>query len=371
MNIALVSAFDYSVDGGVKNHVQELSLQLTSFGHNVDIIAPCSKPNEQYEKNFIPLGKPIPIHTGGSIARVSIDFRLKYEVQEYLSKKNVDIIHLHQPFSGLLTAYFISESSSKKIATFHAYGSPWLYRIGGAKLAKPYFEKLDGLIAVSEPARSFISNYFPGDYTVIPNGVNLKKFKPQVNSIPQYNDHKINILFVGRMEKRKGLRYLLKAYASLRWKYQNIRLIIVGSEELDAECNKIINEHSLHDIVITGPVSEEKKLEYFSSADIFCTPATGQESFGIVLLEAMASNIPIIATNIDGYASVVTNQKEALLVSPKDHLSLEHAIIQIIENPELKLALIENASKKVKNFEWNKVAKRILEFYEKTLQKSG
>ena len=132
MNIALVSAFDYSVDGGVKNHVQELSLQLTTSGHNVDIIAPCSNPNEQYEKNFIPLGRPIPIHTGGSIARVSIDFRLKYEVQEYLSKKSIDIIHLHQPFSGLLTAYFISESSSKKIATFHAYGSPWPYRIGGA-----------------------------------------------------------------------------------------------------------------------------------------------------------------------------------------------------------------------------------------------
>ena len=172
------------------------------------------------------------------------------------------------------------------------------------------------------------------------------------------------------MEKRKGLRYLLKAYASLRWKYQNIRLIIVGSEELDAECNKIINEHSLHDIVLTGPVSEEQKLQYFSSADIFCTPATGQESFGIVLLEAMASNIPIIATNIDGYASVVTDQIEALLVSPKDHLSLENAIIKIIENPEMKLTLIKNASTKVKSFEWYKVAKRIMGFYEKTLQKS-
>jgi len=370
MNIALISAFDYSVDGGVKNHVQELSLQLTTSGHNVDIIAPCSNPNEQYEKNFIPLGRPIPIHTGGSIARVSIDFRLKYEVQEYLSKKSIDIIHLHQPFSGLLTAYFISESSSKKIATFHAYGSPWPYRIGGAKLAKPYFEKLDGLIAVSEPARHFISAYFPGNYRVIPNGVNLKKFKPQADSISEYKDDKINILFVGRMEKRKGLRYLLKAYASLRWKYQNLRLIIVGSEELDAECNRIINEHNLHDIMITGPVSEEKKLQYFSFADIFCTPATGQESFGIVLLEAMASNIPIIATNIDGYASVVTDQKEALLVPPKNHLALEEAIIKIIENPKMKLNLIKNASTKVKLFEWTKVAQRIMDFYQEILQKS-
>jgi len=370
MNITLVSAFDYSVDGGVKNHVQELSLQLTTSGHNVDIIAPCSNPNEQYEKNFIPLGRPIPIHTGGSIARVSIDFRLKYEVQEYLSKKSIDIIHLHQPFSGLLTAYFISESSSKKIATFHAYGSPWPYRIGGAKLAKPYFEKLDGLIAVSEPARHFISAYFPGNYRVIPNGVNLKKFKPQADSISEYKDDKINILFVGRMEKRKGLRYLLKAYASLRWKYQNLRLIIVGSEELDAECNRIINEHNLHDIMITGPVSEEKKLQYFSFADIFCTPATGQESFGIVLLEAMASNIPIIATNIDGYASVVTDQKEALLVPPKNHLALEEAIIKIIENPKMKLNLIKNASTKVKLFEWTKVAQRIMDFYQEILQKS-
>ena len=164
------------------------------------------------------------------------------------------------------------------------------------------------------------------------------------------------------MEKRKGLRYLLKAYASLRWKYQNLRLIIVGSEELDAECNRIINEHNLHDIMITGPVSEEKKLQYFSFADIFCTPATGQESFGIVLLEAMASNIPIIATNIDGYASVVTDQKEALLVPPKNHLALEEA--------KMKLNLIKNASTKVKLFEWTKVAQRIMDFYQEILQKS-
>ena len=368
IKIALVSAFDYAFPGGINDHIRNLAIQFNEWGHSVYILAPCSTQDNIHEPNFIPMGKPVPIPGSGSIARVSLSVLLRPRIKKLLEEKKFDIIHVHNPFAGFLTANVLSLSGAVNIATFHGFGSPGLgyqiiYKLGASKIAKKYFKKLDGLIAVSEPAREFISNYFPGDYKVIPNGIRLESYTDNVKPFAHLKDGMINLLFVGRLEKRKGLKYLLAAYRRIKWDFPNIRLIIVGPGKPDQDSQRIINEGNLKDVIFVGPVSDEDKIRYYKTADIFCSPATGQESFGIVLLEAMAARKPIIATSIEGYSSVITNGIDGILVPPKNDYALADAIKSLLNTPKLLDTISNNGHKKVEQFQWNKIAKSIMDMY--------
>ena len=368
IKIALVSAFDYAFPGGINNHIRNLAIQFDKWGHSVHILAPCSNQDNIHEPNFIPMGKPLPIPGSGSIARVSLSILLRPRIKKLLEEKNFDIVHVHNPFAGFLTANVLSLSNAVNIATFHGFGSPGLgyqiiYKLGASKIAKRYFKKLDGLIAVSEPARDFISNYFPGNYKVIPNGILLESYTDNVKPFEHLKDGMTNLLFVGRLEKRKGLKYLLAAYSRIKWDFPNIRLIIVGPGKPDQDSQRIISERNLKNIIFVGLVSDEDKIRYYKTADIFCSPATGQESFGIVLLEAMAARKPIIATSIEGYSSVITNGIDGILVPPKDDYALADAIKSLLNTPKLLDTISNNGHKTAEQFQWNKVARSVMDMY--------
>ena len=189
-----------------------------------------------------------------------------------------------------------------------------------------WFRKLHGRIAVSPMAKMFVERHFRGDYRVIPNGIDLSRYDERVQPFPEYLDGKINILFVGRMEKRKGLKYLLMAYGRLKWQFPNLRLLVVGPGTPDKDSFRVLGEHSLRDVEFVGGVSQEDLARYYKTADIFCSPATGKESFGIVLLEAMASGTPIVASRLDGFATVLEDGMQGLICllytspSPRDGL---------------------------------------------------
>jgi len=256
------------------------------------------------------------------------------------------------------------------IGTFHAtrprswgywFWRPWLNQ---------WTPKLDGRIAVSQPALDFISQYFPGDYTIIPNGIDLDHFDKHTEPFEEYLDGKINILFVGRLEKRKGFRYLLEAYRYLKRENPNIRLIVVGPlNKMRLHYKFITRGYSLKDVVYVGYASSEDLPRYYHTADIFCAPATGGESFGIVLLEGMAASKPIVATNISGYASVISREVDGLLVNPKDVKTLAGALDLLINDKELRERLGTEGRKKAVQFTWDKVARRVMDYYEETLDK--
>ena len=371
IKIALVSAFDYAVPGGVNNHIRELAAQFESWGHPVKVIAPCSAPQDVNDANFIPMGTPVPVPSRGSIARITFSVWLHPRIKKLLHEESFDIIHLHEPFSGYLPVDILWQSKAVNVATFHAYPGSRLYRMGGTQLARPYFRKLHGLIAVSQPALSRIRRRFPGDYQFIPNGIRVDDFGNGVAPLPQFQDGMINLLFFGRLEKRKGLRYLLSAYGRLKWDWPNLRLLVVGRGKPDDESYRIMSERNLQDVVLVGGVSDEEKARYFSSADIYCSPATGGESFGIVLLEAMAAGKPIVATSIDGYSSVITDGKEGLLVPPKDDEALADAIASLLKNPSLRVSLTTHGRQKAEEFRWERVAKRVMDYYLSCLDAVG
>lgn len=370
LNIALVSGYDFSHTSGVNDHVSNLAAHFQSLGHQVKIIAPCSNANLVNESFFVPMGHPVPIPSGGSVARVSVSIWLKPKIREFFRNNSFDIVHVHEPFSGALTAFMLSESNGVNIATFHSFKGSALYEIGGARLAKPYSQLIHGRIAVSKPASDYIQSYFPGEYTIIPNGINPDNFGPSIKPFPHLKDGMLNLLFLGRLDKRKGLRHLLSAYSKLKWDWPNLRLIVVGGGSLDVESQRLLGARNLSDIIFTGEVSAIEKARYFKSADIYCSPATGNESFGIVLLEAMASGVPIVASKIEGYSSVITNGSDGLLVPPKNDIELANTLNILLKKPELRGQLIKQANHTVKRYHWNSVSERIMEYYWQIIRKN-
>ena len=364
MKIAQVSPYDYAYPGGVNTHISHLALHLAKMGHEVKILAPCSnKKTLPSDQDIIPLGMAIPFPSNGSVARVTLSGWLMPKVKSILKEEKFDIVHLHEPFCPLLPWLVLFLSRSVNIGTFHAYYAHSLgYRIGKSILLKSVCNKLHGKIAVSEPAMKFVSRYFPGDYLIIPHGVDLECFSTEVSPIENFCDGKRNILFVGRLEERKGIGYLLKAYERVQKEFPQSRLIIVGPGD-NYPYKRRVNERKLEDVVFTGYVSYTDIPRYYRTADIFCIPAVGQESFGIVLLEAMAAGKPIIASNIEGYANVVTHGVEGLLVPPKDEQALAHALLSLLNDQALCQQMSNRGRSKAERHSWESIAQRTMDYY--------
>ena len=286
MKIALVSPYDFAYPGGVANHNSSLEQHFTRMGHEVRIIAPASRTVSTFGDRFIPIGTPRPVPSSGSIARITISPWLSSRIKPVLSEENFDIIHLHEPLMPMLCTTVLRLSHTPTIGTFHASGArPW-YNFGtpfGKLLLKKWFRKLDGKIAVSKPAMEYVHKYFPGYYNIVPNGVDLERFSPSVSPIDSFCDGKVNILFIGRLEKRKGLNYLLEAYRKAKQEMPDSRLIIVGpGTRLRGKYEKQVMRSGLKDIVFVGGKPQSELPQYYKTADVFCAPATGLESFGIV-----------------------------------------------------------------------------------------
>ena len=374
MKIALVSPYDFAYPGGVTNHISSLEYYLTRMGHEVKVIAPASKAVSNFGDRFIPIGKPRSIPTSGSIVRVTISPWLSSRIKAVLDKESFDIIHLHEPLMPMLCTTVLRLSHTTNIGTFHAFAGSPSYSFAkplAIRFLRKWFRKLGGKIAVSKPAMEFVNKHLPGHYSIIPNGVDLEHFSPDVPPIDEFCDGKLNILFTGRLEKRKGANYLLKAYQRVKEEIPDSRLIIVGpGTRLRNKYEKQVRRDGLKDVVFIGYASYDDLPRYYKTADIFCAPATGQESFGIVLLEAMALGKPIVASNIEGYASLVTPGAEGLLVPPKDKEALAQALISLMTDESLRQQMGARGILKAKEYDWKYLAQRILDYYISILNKS-
>ena len=312
------------------------------------------------------MGRAVPLRSADSIARVSLSVWLHPQIKTLLEREQFDIVHMHEPLVGFVpfsALRHIDTSRTVTVATFHSYRRRRVWwAIGPDRLANRLLNRLHGRIAVSNPAAHFVNSHFPSDYRIIPNGVRVDDFS-DAEPLPELMDGKTNILFLGRLEKRKGLKYLLTAYSRLKWDRPDIRLIVVGGGQMDADCYRIIGERNLQDVVIVGRTSDELRARYFKSAHIYCSPATGKESFGIVLLEAMAAGAPVVATEIEGYASVVEHGQNGLLVPPKDDEALALAIAALIDDHSLRQRLVAEGARTADSFRWERVARRVMDYY--------
>jgi phosphatidylinositol alpha-mannosyltransferase len=370
MKIGLVSPYDWSYPGGVRDHVWHLANEFIANGHDVRIMAPASGPKGRLtEKYVLKMGWTTPIPINGSIARIMLDPSIALRVRRVLQREHFDIIHVHEPLVPGLSQTVLRCSNTVTVGTFHAASYPSIYSTSNLAYAstypflRPMFRRLSGCIAVSTTALKFVSRYFPADYRVIPNGVNLDRFSLQVTPLPQFMDGKQNILFVGRFEKRKGAKYLLRAIPLIRERFPNTRFIFVGEGRLRRGFQQYVERQGWKDVVFSGYVSESDLPHYFASADVFCSPATGGESLGIVLLEAMASGTPIVASNISGYATVVSHGNDGLLTTPRNSEELAIAIGHLLGYEQLRQKFINAGLYKARDYAWSRVSDSIMEFY--------
>jgi phosphatidylinositol alpha-mannosyltransferase len=297
------------------------------------------------------------------VGRVTLGLRFKRQAREVLEAQRFDILHFHEPFVPFLSPTVLDASETVNIATFHAFGgfSPSYWT--GSRFAGRLAAKLDGRIAVSGAARHFIDRYFPGEYRIIPNGVDLEAFASAEPYEELRDGRTLNILFVGRFEQRKGLIHLLQAYHRLRKRKVDARLLVIGAGPKLREYKRFVGLRGIRDVEWLGRVSDEEKVRYFASADIFCAPNTGQESFGIVLLEAMAAGIPIVASDIHGFKRVVERNVQGILVEPKNPRALAAALYALARDPDLRHEMGEAGRARAPEFSWDRVTERIVDYY--------
>ncbi len=363
MKIALVCPYDFAHPGGVANHITFLYKELLKTGHEVKIITPYSGNSDLLEnKDILPIGKPVSISSAGSIARITLSPMLSSPVKAVLEREKFDIIHLHDPLYSTLTLTVLQHSKTTNIGTFHAFQKTRIPYHLISPLFQGAFNKLHGRIAVSEPAKRFISRYFPAEYNIIPNGIDFKRFSTPLPPIEKLRDGKLNILFVGRAEKRKGLNFLLEAYPLIKQEVPQSRLVIVGPETRQ-KYEHIAKKLALTDVVFTDYIPNDDLPAYYQTADVFCSPATGGESFGIILLEAMAASKAIVASSIDGYASLISDGIDGLLVSPKDIPALANTIVTLLKDEPRRREMGMHGRQKAEQYSWSNIAKAINEYY--------
>lgn len=366
MKIGIVSPYAYPRPGGANSYIRETYEHLRMLGHEVRIVtAPWG--DDPPGRDIIQIGRAIAVPYNGSIGRITLSLRLEWLVNRMLERERFDVIHHHEPLVPLLSMQILDRATCPNVATFHAFGdfslSYWL----GRPIGEHYMRKLAVRIAVSSAARHFVSRYFPGEYRIIPNGVDVD-FYQSARPFPEYRDGKCNILFIGRAERRKGALDLARAYALVRKQRPDVRLILVSAGPQLNEVRRFVRRERLADVLFAGRVSDVDKARFLRTADIFCAPSTGRESFGIVLLEAMAAGTAVVASDIHGYKRVVQRNVSALLVEPKDPEALAEALMRLIDEPELRAELAEAGRQKAPEYDWSHVTKQLLGIYEEVVR---
>jgi phosphatidyl-myo-inositol alpha-mannosyltransferase len=364
LRILLVSPYDLTHPGGVTSHVFDLAHQFERLGHDILVAGPSGDgplPQNGYTHH---VGSSITFLSPGDSARVNLNPWIHGSVRELLKTRQFDVIHMHEPFLGFIGASFMKYGEGVKVGTFHTWREgPHVPYLAFLPLVRHWNKGLDGRIVVSEAARKTISRYVKGDYRLIPNGVSYHRFACETLAPAHLRDDRPTLLFVGRIEARKGIPYLFESYQMVKERVRDARLVIVGEGGLKHEYEKLAAKMQLQDVLFEGYVSPEVLPSYYQRADVFCSPSTVNESFGITLLEAMASHAPAVATSINGSNTLGEDGVTGLIVPPKDPQLMAHAVLRLLDSRPLATRLADAAQARARKFDWEEIAKSLLAYY--------
>jgi len=368
MRIVQVCPYDYYQPGGVQFHIRDLSAQFRALGHDVTVVAPHSTRRREDEPGVVHVGACRRINFNKTHFEVTVvrgaEKRL---LDELFAAGRFDVIHFHTIWTPLMPFQILHRAQCATVATFHDTPPDTL---GGAMtrgifrvLSWYLLRRLDAAIAVSEaPARHLVRA--PGKQLhFLPPCTDFSRYTEEHAPLPQFRDGRVNILFLGRLEARKGIIEMLRAYERLQADATPVRLIVAGDGELMPVVRQFIADRKLTAVELVGAVDDGAKLRLFATCDIFCSPALYGESFGIVLVEAMASGKPVVAAANRGYSSVLRGEGAEFLARPGDIGDLHEKLRTLVESPALRARLGEWGRRTAPQYDCRAVAPTYLEVY--------
>jgi phosphatidylinositol alpha-mannosyltransferase len=361
VRIGMVCPYSFDVPGGVQAHVLQLAEVMRGYGHEVSVLAP-SSPHVSLPDYVVSGGKAVPIPYNGSVARLRFGPATHRLVKRWLVDGDFDVLHVHEPNAPSLSMLALMIAEGPIVATFHTSTTKSLTLSVFQGILRPWHEKIVGRIAVSDLARRWQMEALGSDAVQIPNGVDVQSFAsaPKLDGYPRPGK---SVLFLGRFdETRKGMGVLLGALPALVEAFPEIEILVVGRGDED-ELREEVGELAAH-LRFLGQVDDAEKASALRSVDVYCAPNTGGESFGIVLVEAMAAGTAVVASDLDAFRRVLEDGTAGRLVPIFDSQALAAALIEVLQDDATRERLVETATKIVHRYDWSVVARQILQVYE-------
>jgi phosphatidylinositol alpha-mannosyltransferase len=372
VKLGIVTQSYYPRYGGVTEHVHHTAVELRRRGHDVRIITSRFRNGETPESDgVIRLGYNVLVPFNRAFVDVTVGMRLRGQLRDVFRGQEFDLLHTHCPTAPSLPILAIQTATCPQVGTFHTTGGRSMLQDAFQPLLNGVVERLDARIAVSETARDTARLYYPGDYAVIPNGVDPDRFHPSKPPFAEWRDpDHVNLLFVGRLDPRKGLQVLLEAMPEVvRRTNGRARLLVVGDSYLRPRFEASVAREAKDHVRFLGHVPSADLPRWYATGDVFVSPATGNESFGIVLVEAMAAGRAIVASDIPGYRSVVTPEVNGLVAPPGNAAALADAIVRLALDPALRKRLAVAGREHAAEFAWPRVADRLEAVYREVLSR--
>ena len=367
MRIGMVCPYSFDVPGGVQSHVLQLAEVMRARGQNVSVLAP-SSPHVALPEYVVSAGRAVPIPYNGSVARLQFSPAVHGKVRRWLADGDFDVLHLHEPNAPSLSMWALRVAEGPIVATFHTSTTKSLTLAVFQGVLRPWHEKIVGRIAVSDLARRWQMEALGSDAVEIPNGVDVASFAsaPLLDGYPRPGK---TVLFLGRFdEPRKGMAVLLDALPRLVEHFPGVQVLVVGRGDQDELRSKAggLGGH----LRFLGQVDDATKASALRSADVYCAPHTGGESFGIVLVEAMAAGTPVVASDLHAFRRVLRDGDAGRLVPVEDGAALAAGLVAVLKNDQLAKRYVAAGADAVRRYDWSVVANQIMQVYE-TVAGSG
>ncbi|MFG1625418.1 glycosyltransferase family 4 protein [Kribbella sp. NPDC049227] len=361
MRIGVVCPYSLGTPGGVQNHVRDLAEALLGVGHEVSVLAPVDD-SDAVPPYVVSSGRAVGVPYNGSVARVTFGPRTAARVKSWLADGRFDVVHVHEPTTPSASIIALWSADGPFVSTFHTWQVRSRAMSAAASLLRPALEKIDARIAVSENARSMMVQHIGGEAVVIPNGLYTARFKGSPR--PEWMGDDGTISFLGRLdEPRKGLGVLVKAVPALVAERPGLKILVAGSGQAD-EARRAVPGRFRDNILFLGEIDDDARADMLAGSDVYVAPHLGGESFGIVLLEAMAAGAPVLASDLAAFRQVLDGGRLGELFEPGSADELAHRALRLLGSPDDREKLRSAGLSAVPRYDWSVLLPELLSVYE-------
>ena len=362
MRVGLVCPYSWDVPGGVRSHVADLAVALQDHGHDISVLAPVEDPAD-LPPWVVDGGRPLAVRYNGSVARLSFGVKATRRVRQWVREGDFDVLHVHEPVAPSLSILALWVARGPIVATWHSSHDRSRIMSAGYYVGQTAMEKVRGRIAVSEDARRTLVTHLGGDAVLIPNGVRVAAFAGH-DRLPGVDADRPAILFLGRMdEPRKGLAVLLEALPSVIARVPDLQVLVAGPGDVDEQRDSLPAELAPH-VTFLGRISDADKARALRSVDVYVAPHTGGESFGIVLVEAMAAQAAVVASDLTAFRRVLEDGRSGRLFANQDADALGAALLELLDDPDQRARYVAAADVRVRDFDWDHVVDDVIAVYD-------